>query len=129
MSIELTMLIWSAALAMAYVLVQSTVYRLDYGILHAGGQRDNERPPNKWAARGERALRNFLETYGIFIALAVATELSGRSDALTQWGVQIWFWSRLAYLPSYFIDIPLMRSGCWMVSLVGLVLLFIGVAF
>ena len=128
MSIEMTMLIWSAALAMAYVLVQSTAYRLDYGILHAGSQRDNERAPNKWAARGGRALRNFLETYGIFIALAVATELSGRSDGLTQWGVQIWFWARVGYLPSYFIDIPLMRSAFWLVSLVGLVLLFIGVA-
>lgn len=129
MSIELTMLIWSAVLALAYVIVQSTAYRLDYGVLYAGSQRDNERPPNKWAARGERALRNFLETYGIFIALAVATELSGRSDGLTQWGAQIWFWARWAYLPAYFIDIPLMRSAFWMVSLIGLVLMFVGVAF
>ncbi len=128
MSIELTFLVWSAALAFAYVLVQSTVYRLDYGIKHAGGQRDNERPPNKWSARGERALRNFLETYGIFIALAVATELSGRSDSLTQWGVQLWFWARLAYLPAYFVDIPLMRSAFWTISLAGLFLMFIGVA-
>ncbi len=129
MSIELTLLIWSAVLAMAYVLVQSTAYRLDYGILHAGSQRDNERPPNKWAARGERALRNFLETYAVFIALAVATELSGRSDGLTQWGSQIWFWARVGYLPAYFIDIPLMRSAFWLVSLVGLILMFVGVAF
>lgn len=129
MSIELTMLIWSAVLALAYVIVQSTAYRLDYGVLYAGSQRDNERPPNKWAARGERALRNFLETYGIFIALAVATELSGRSDGLTQWGAQIWFWARWAYLPAYFIDIPLMRSAFWMVSLIGLALMFVGVAF
>ncbi|MBE7732525.1 MAPEG family protein [Devosia faecipullorum] len=129
MSIELTMLIWSAVLALAYVIVQSTAYRLDYGVRYAGSQRDNERSPNKWAARGERALRNFLETYGIFIALAVATELSGRSDGLTQWGTQIWFWARGAYLPAYFIDVPLMRSAFWMVSLIGLVLIFVGVAF
>lgn len=129
MSIELTMLIWSAVLALAYVLVQSTAYRLDYGVLFAGSQRDDERPPNKWAARGERALRNFLETYGIFIALALATELSGRSDTLSQWGAQMWFWARWAYLPAYFIDIPLMRSAFWMVSLIGLVLMFVGVAF
>lgn len=129
MSIELSLLVWSAALALAYMAVQSTVYRLDYGIKFAGGQRDGERAPNKWAARGERALRNFLETYGVFIALAVATELSGRSDGLTQWGAQLWFWARVAYLPAYFIDVPLMRSGIWMVSLVGLVLMFVGVAF
>ncbi len=129
MSVELNLLVWSAVLAFAYVLVQSTVYRLDYGLWHAGSQRDGERVPNKWTARGNRALRNFLETYGVFIALVVATELSGRSDALTQWGAQIWFWARWAYLPAYFIDVPLMRSGIWLTSLVGLILLFVGVAF
>ncbi len=128
MSVELTLLIWSAGLAFAYLAVQSAAYRLDYGIVHAGTQRDNERPPNKWAARGNRCLRNFLETYGIFIALAVATEISGRSDSLTQWGAQIWFWARWAYLPAYFIDVPLMRSSFWMVSLIGLLMLFVGVA-
>jgi uncharacterized MAPEG superfamily protein len=129
MSVELTLLVWSVALAVAYLVVQSTAYRLDYGIVHAGTQRDHERPPNKWAARGNRALRNFLETYGIFIALVVATELSGRSDGLTQWGGQIWFWARWAYLPSYFIDVPLMRSTFWLVSAGGLAAMFVGVAF
>lgn len=129
MSLELTMLVWSAVLAFAYLAVQSTLYRMDYGIQHAGSQRDNERPPNKWTVRGQRALSNFLETYGIFIALAVATELSGRSDTLTQWGTQVWFWSRWAYLPAYFIDVPLMRSAFWSVSLIGLIMLFVGVAF
>lgn len=129
MSIELSYLIWSAALGCAYLTVQSTVYRLDYGIEFAGSQRDHERPPNKWAARGEKALRNFLETYGLFIAMAVATEISGRSDGLTQWGTQIWFWARVAYLPAYFVEVPLVRSAFWLVSMIGLVMLFIGVAF
>jgi uncharacterized MAPEG superfamily protein len=129
MSIELTLLIWSAALALAYIVVQSLAYRLDYGFEFANTQRDNERAPNKWAARGNKALRNFLETYGIFIALTVAVELAGRSDGLTQWGAQIWFWARWAYLPAYFIDVPHLRSGIWTVSMIGLFLLFVGVAF
>ena len=129
MSIELTLLIWSAALAAAYVIVQSTVYRLDYGIQHAATPRDNEREPNKWTARGNKALRNFLETYGIFIALAIATEIAGRSDALTQWGSQIWFWMRVLYLPAYFIEVPFLRSSIWFISAIGLVVLFVGVAF
>lgn len=129
MSVELTLLVWSAALALAYLIVQSTAYRLDYGIKFAGSQRDGERAPNKWTARGNRALRNFLETYPIFIALAVATELSGRSDGLTQWGSQIWFWARWAYLPGYFVPWPFVRSAIWTVSMLGLLLLFIGVAF
>lgn len=129
MSLELTLLIWSAVLAFAYLGVQSILFRADYGLMHAATQRDNERPPGKWAARGNRALRNFLETYGIFLALVVATELSGRADGLTTWGAQIWFWARWAYLPAYFIDIPMLRSGIWVVSMIGLILLFAGVAF
>lgn len=129
MSIELTLLIWSAALAGAYLFVQSTIYRLDYGVVHAGTPRDGERAPNKWTSRGNRALRNFLETYAVFIALSVATEISGRSDGLTQWGAQIWFWARWAYLPAYFIDVTFLRSTIWFVSAVGLGLLFVGVAF
>jgi uncharacterized MAPEG superfamily protein len=129
MSIELTLLIWSAALAGAYLIVQSTVYRLDYGVVHAATARDDERAPSKWTARANRALRNFLETYAVFIALAVATELSGRSDSLTQWGAQLWFWARLVYLPAYFSNVPFLRSSIWMVSAIGLVLFFVGVAF
>jgi len=129
MSIELTLLVWSVALAMAYLGVQSTLYRIDYGLEHANSQRDQERPPNKWTRRGARALSNFLETYAVFIALSVATELSGRSDALTQWGGIVWFVARWAYLPAYFIDIPQMRSLIWTASLGGLLAMFFGVAF
>ncbi len=129
MSVELTLLVWSTVLAFAYLGVQLTLYRIDYGVEHANSQRDHERPPNKWTMRGQRALANFLETYGIFIALAVATEMSGRSDGLTQCGADIWFWARWAYLPAYFIDINQMRSLIWTISFLGLVLMFFGVAF
>ena len=129
MSIELTYLIWSVALAFLYLIVQSTLYRMDYGVEFAGSQRDYEREPNKWTVRGQRALSNFLETYAVFIALVVATELSGRSDGLTQWGAHIWFWSRLFYLPAYFIDIRFLRSGIWTISAIGLLVMFVGVAF
>jgi uncharacterized MAPEG superfamily protein len=129
MSVELSLLVWSAALAAAYLGVQLTLYRIDYGVEHANSQRDNERPPNKWTVRGQRALSNFLETYAVFVALAVAAELSGRADGLTQWGAIIWFAARCAYLPAYFIDIDQMRSLIWTVSLGGLVAMFFGVAF
>ncbi|ODT66932.1 MAG: hypothetical protein ABS75_25470 [Pelagibacterium sp. SCN 63-23] len=129
MSIELALLVWSFVLGGAYIGVQSTLYRLDYGVIFAGSQRDGERAPNKWTLRGRRALSNFLETYGLFIALAVATELSGRSDGLTQLGAQVWFWARWAYLPAYFIDIRFLRSAIWAVSLLGLIAMFAGVAF
>lgn len=129
MSIEMTLLIWSTAVAAAYIVVQSAFYRLDHGVIYAGSARDNERAPNILNARADKALRNFLETYGLFIALAVATELTGRSDGLTQWGGAIWLAMRVLYLPAYISGIPFLRSGIWMVSAAGLVMMFVGVAF
>lgn len=129
MSIEMTLLIWSTAVAAIYIMVQSAFYRLDHGVIYAGSARDNERAPNILNARADKALRNFLETYGLFIALAVATELTGRSDGLTQWGAMIWLAMRVLYLPAYVSGIPFLRSGIWMVSAAGLVMMFVGVAF
>lgn len=130
MSIEVGYLIWSTVLLGLYVVAQSTTYRLQYGVIHAAGPRDDDgAPPSVLTARADRALRNFLETYAAFIALAVATELTGRSDALTQWGAIVWFWLRIAYLPLYLIGIRYVRSLVWFVSALALVAMFIGVAF
>lgn len=127
MSTELTLLIWSTTLFAGYILVQSTLYRLQYGIAFASSSRDNEAPPNPWTARSEKALRNLLETYRVFLALAVATELSGRSDALTQWGAHLYFWGRWVYLPLYILGVQWFRSLVWCVIALGLVLMFFGI--
>lgn len=127
MSLELTLLVWSVPLAMAYIGVQSLLYRLQHGVKFAGSARDSETAPDKFNARAEKALRNFLETYGMFIALAVAVELSGTSDGLTQWGAQLYFWSRWVYLPLYIAGVPYLRSAVWFVSAVGLVVMFLGI--
>ncbi|WP_417309477.1 MAPEG family protein [Devosia sp.] len=129
MSIELTLLIWSPVLVGLYVLVQSTLYRLQHGIKFAASGRDGEAPPDAMNSRAEKALRNLLETYAVFVALAVATELSGRSDVLTVWGAQLYFWARIVYLPLYMFAVPYVRSLVWLVSALGLGLMFIGVAF
>ena len=128
MSIELTLLVWSATLFAGYVGVQSILYRLQHGVRFANSARDQEAPPNVWNARAEKALRNLIETYGVFVALAVATELSGRSDGLTQWGAQLYFSARWAYLPLYVLGVQQVRSLVWLVAAAGLMLMFFGVA-
>jgi len=128
-SIELTYLIWSPVLLGLYLGAQSLAFRAQFGVLFASGARDEEPRLNVFSGRADRALRNFLETYAAFIALAVATELSGRSDALTQWGTLIYFWARVPYLGLYLAGVPYVRSLVWLVSAVGLCMLFFGVAF
>lgn len=129
MSLELTLLVWSTVLFGLYLGAQSTLYRMQHGVKFANTARDNEEAPNVLTARGEKALRNFLETYAVFIALAVATELSGRSDGLTQWGTAIWFVARIVYLPLYLTGVVNIRSLVWLISAIGLALMFFGVAF
>lgn len=129
MSVELTLLIWSTTLFGGYIGVQSLLYRAQHGVMFASSSRDNEAPPNIWSARAEKALRNLLETYAVFVALAVATELSGRSDALTVWGANLYFWARWVYLPLYVFGVQTIRSLVWLVAAAGLILMFFGVAF
>lgn len=129
MSYELTLLVWSTALVAVYVSTQAILYRLDYGFAHAATPRDRERRPGILAERGARALRNLLETYGAFVALAVAIEMSGKANGLTFWGGQLYFWARWVYLPLYIAGVPYWRSFIWSVGALGLTLMFFGVAF
>ncbi len=127
MSLELVYLLWSAALAFAYMMAQAVAYRMQSGVKEANSTRDHEPEPNVLTGRATRALRNYQETYPIFIALAVVTVASGHSDSLTRWGAALWFWARVAYLPAYLIGLSPYRSWIWSVSAIGLVLMFSGI--
>ena len=129
MTLELTLLVWSTALFGLYIGVQSTLYRMQHGVVFAATGRDHEPPPNPLSARSEKALRNLIETYPVFVVLVVASVLADRSDVLTQWGALTYFVARIAYLPLYVAGVKYLRSLVWSVSALGLVLLFIGVAF
>lgn len=129
MTFELTLLVWSTALFGLYVGVQATLYRMQHGVEFAATGRDNEPAPNALNARAQKAVRNLIETYPVFLALAVATILADRSDVLTQWGALTYFVARLAYLPLYVSGIKYLRSLVWTISAIGLILMFFGVAF
>lgn len=129
MTIELTTLLWSAPLALTYLMVQASLSYAQIGQEAQAGARDNVPEPNLWHGRARRALRNSLETYPVFIALVVVAHLADRNDALTTWGSQLYIWGRVAYLPLYITGVRYIRSLVWLVSLIGLVLLFVGVLF
>jgi uncharacterized MAPEG superfamily protein len=127
MSLELAYLLWSAALAFVYMMTQAGAYRMQTGAADANGTRDHEPEPNLLTGRATRAFRNFQETYPIFIVLAVVAVAAGRTDALTYWGAMLWFWARVLYLPAYMMGLNPWRSLIWMVSAVGLALMFVGI--
>ncbi|MEO6366035.1 MAG: MAPEG family protein [Luteimonas sp.] len=122
MAIELQMLTWAIALGLAHVLVGAALMTRQRGLAWNTGARDGAAPAlTGVAARVDRALRNFLETFPFFAAAALAVVLAQRSSADTVLGAQLYFWARLAYVPLYAAGIPYVRTLVWAVSLWGIV--------
>lgn len=121
MSVELQMLGWSVVLGLVYVLVAAGFGTWQRGLRWNAGNRDGEpQPLNKFAARADRANRNFLETFAFFAAATLAVVAMHKTGAQTLIGAQIYFWARLAYLPVYVIGIPYLRTAIWIASLWGI---------
>jgi uncharacterized MAPEG superfamily protein len=64
-----------------------------------------------------------LESLTIFAAFVLVAQVTGKTNAATALGAQLFFWSRLAYAPVYVIGIPWLRTGLWGVSFAGLLLI------
>lgn len=122
-STEVWVLGWSAALLFVQVVLQATA---TYGLgpNYLLGSRDEKRQPTVLAGRLERALKNMLETYPAFIALVVALAVAGKTGGIAATGAWIWLAARIVYVPVYAAGIPVVRTALWLISALGLVLMF-----
>ncbi len=121
MTIEIKMLAWTVALGLFHVLLGAMLMTRQRGMKWNASARDGEAKPLVGAAaRVDRGLRNFLETFPFFVAVVLAVVVTQRTSADTALGAQVYFWARLAYLPIYAAGIPYLRSLVWAVSLWGL---------
>jgi len=126
MSFELAMLAGSCALCLVQIVVASHAASLQRGYRWAASARDVEVPPlTGVAGRFERALRNFLETFPVFVAAVFLAHVLGRESALGAWGAGLYFSARLVYLPLYAAGVPLLRSLVWNIATGGIVLVLL----
>ena len=121
MTLELTLLVWSAALALVQMLVALLAAITQVGLPPLLGNRETLPALAGWAGRAQRAHRNMLESLVIFAALVLVAQVAGKTNAATALGAQLFFWGRLAYAPVYVIGIPGLRTALWGVSFVGLI--------
>ncbi len=127
--IELTLLAWSVLLLLVYLMTQAQLANKDRGLDWNAGPRDGQaKPLSLTAARAERALLNFRETYPAFVAAVLIAVVSGRTGAWSQVGVWLWFLGRIAYLPLYVFGVPYVRTLAWGVSLAGILLVLFQIA-
>jgi len=122
---ELMLLVWAVALTVVQMLIAATGSMMQVGIPALAGNRENLPTITGWAGRACRAHRNMLENLVLFAALVIVVVLAGKSNATTLLGAQIFLWARVAYAAAYVAGIPWLRTGIWLVSMVGLVMLFL----
>jgi uncharacterized MAPEG superfamily protein len=122
---ELTLLVWSVALAFAQMLIAASAATLQVGLPMLAGNRDSMSPLTGWAGRAERAHLNMLESLVLFAALILVAAVAGKTNAMTALGAQLFFWARLVYALVYLAGVPWVRTGVWLVSVIGLVLIFV----
>lgn len=126
MGMELKMLLWAVVLGLVQIAVAATLSTSQRGLGWNVGPRDGlAQPLSAAAGRLDRASRNFLETFPFFAVAVLMLALLHRETAQTALGAQIYFWSRVLYVPTYAAGISYVRSVFWATSMIGLVMLML----
>jgi uncharacterized MAPEG superfamily protein len=87
------------------------------------GPRDEAKPVGVVAARLDRALRNFLETFPLFAAAVLACAAAGRlGGTLTVYGAGLYVAGRALFVPLYASGVPVVRTLVWTASMIGIVM-------
>src|SRR6185295_680661 len=121
---ELMLLAWAVVLTLVQMLVAASGAASQYGVMPLFGNREGLAPLAGWAGRAQRAHRNMLENLVLFAALVLIATVAGKTNSTTLLGAQLFFWGRAAYAVIYLAGIPYLRTAAWLVSIVGLVLIF-----
>ena len=122
---ELMLLAWAVVLTLAQMLVAATGSAAQYGVMPLFGNREGLAPLTGWAGRAYRAHHNMLENLVLFAALVLIAVVSNKTNPTTLLGAQIFLWARVAYALIYLAGIPWLRTLTWLVSVIGLVLIFL----
>ena len=125
MTTDLTMLVWTAGFAVvlpfAYIIGLTLIPNgFAWGLGNRSGPVDGELG---WAQRARRAHVNLIENLLPFAALVLVAHVSGKANATTALGAQIFFWARLVYTAVYIAGWTPLRTAVFIVGQTGLFLI------
>jgi len=89
------------------------------------GPRDEPRPVGTLAGRLDRALKNFLETFPLFVAALIACIAAGKLGTLSLYGAGLYVIARALYVPLYASGVAVVRTLVWTASLIGIVMVIV----
>jgi uncharacterized MAPEG superfamily protein len=119
MSVELNMMVYSAALLLVLVLIQATAGVLAQGLQPMAGPRDDLPEPKPFQARTKRVVDNHREGLTIFAPLVLAAAVAHISNPWTVLGAELFFYSRVVHAALYLAGVPMVRPLAWTVGIVG----------
>ncbi|HET7201081.1 MAG TPA: MAPEG family protein [Burkholderiales bacterium] len=117
-------LVWSVALAVVQMLVAVTGAFNQVGLMKLVGNREGMPEITGWAGRAERAHVNMLRNLVLFASLILVAMATGKVNETVVLGAQIFFWARIAYAIIYVAGIIWLRTLSWVISVIGLILIF-----
>lgn len=126
-SVLVVLLCLSVVLLLAHILLQGMLATRELGSTWNAGPRDEAKEAKgALAGRAARASKNYQETYPAFIGLLLGLAFMGDPSGWGLLGAWIWLIARIVYIPLYLAGIPYIRSLVWLVSLLGLLIMMVG---
>ncbi|WP_298728492.1 MAPEG family protein [uncultured Ferrovibrio sp.] len=123
MTVDLKMLIASAVLTVLLALPYTVGFLFTRGLFVMAGNREDFPPGKGWIGRAHRAHLNMVENMVPFAALVLAAAASGRMDAWTALGAQVFFYSRVVHAVVYTLGIPWLRTLAYLGGLAGMAMI------
>ncbi len=127
LSYELRFLLYSAFLFFVFIVINTLSQLRVAGLKALAGNRDEMPPPSRFCARSQRLIDNMQENLVLFGAVVLVAAATGVSTPGTVIGVQLFFYGRVAHGLCYLIGIPWARTAAWVVSIIGMAMIFIDV--
>ncbi len=123
MSVELTMLLYSAILLFAIILTQAAFAIIQNGLMTQAGSRDSLPVPSVFRLRLQRLTANMQENLVVFACVVLVANAADVSNETTALGAAIFFYARVAHAIIYAAGWPMIRPLAYLVSLYGMIII------